>query len=71
MNTSTPWFGISLGLMGLIVGSLVATALSPVTSAQVPPSAPAAPVAPTPVPAGAGCGWSIGHWFFTVHKNHR
>lgn len=52
-NTSTPWFGISMALVGIIFGYGIATGTSssvPAAAPSAPAAAPSAPSAPAPAP---------------------
>lgn len=53
-NTSTPWFGVSMALVGIIFGYGVATATSTPSAPSAPSAptaaAPSAPSAPAPAP---------------------
>lgn len=46
-TTSTPWFGISMALFGIIVGYIIATAMQTPTAAPAAAPTAAAPSAPT------------------------
>ncbi len=51
-NSSNPWFAVSMGLIGVIVGYMLGTGSAAIPSAAVPnpPSVPSAPQAPEAAP---------------------